>query len=55
MEGLAYDKSAFHLPRQHVEKSGIGGTCGAERGKLRHLRKWVTTVLLRVRERKKSF
>lgn len=42
------------MPRQHDGQPGIGGTCGAERGKVRYWGQWVTTVLLRVRERKKS-
>lgn len=49
-----HDFDTFHLSRQHGGKPGIGGTCGAKRGKSRQLGKWVTTVLLRVRERKKS-
>lgn len=49
------DKNTLYLSRQHGGKPGIGGTCGAEQGKLRHWERRATTVLLRVRERKKSF
>lgn len=49
-----YQENIIRVPRQQVGEPGIGGICGAERGKLRHWGKWVTTVLLRVRKRKKS-
>ena len=39
----AHEQNLVCVARQHGGKSGIGDTCGAERGKLRHLRKWVTT------------
>ena len=47
------DKNIICLSRHHSGWPGIGGTCGAERGKSRYWERWGTTVLLRVRERKK--
>ncbi len=35
-----HDFDTLCVPRQHAGEPGIGGTCGAERGKLRHWGRW---------------